>query len=179
MESYRQKYHRRSIRLQGHDYSLNGAYFVTICAWNRECLFGEIATCEMRLNDLGLMVEKWWLKLSAKFTSVETDAYMVMPNHLHGIIMMVGADPRVCPDWGAHAGAPLPSVVQWFKTMTTNEYFRRAKECCQSKQGRKLWQRNYYEHIIRNERTLNAIRGYIEANPQRWANDPENPFGGA
>ena len=95
--------------------------------------------------------------------------------HFHGIIAIVGADPRVCPDLGAHAGAPLHKIVQWFKTVTTNEYLRIIKRQDPNALGLKLWQRNYYEHIIRNETSLNAIREYIRMNHDNWADDPDNP----
>ena len=91
------KYHRRSIRLNDYDYAQEGSYFITICAHNRECLLGDIANGEMSLNEMGTMVKKWWLKLKSKFPLIETDAYVIMPNHFHGIIAAVGADPRVCP----------------------------------------------------------------------------------
>jgi putative transposase len=166
---------RRSIRLRDYDYSQQGAYFVTICTKNRECLFGEIVNGQLIPNAIGLMIQQWWSKLSRKFSSIEIDAHVVMPNHFHGIIMIVGADPCVCPDLGAHTGAPLQKIVQWFKTVTTNEYLRYLKRQDVNTLGLKLWQRNYYEHIIRNERSLNAIRNYILNNPNRWPDDPENP----
>lgn len=76
---------------------------------------------------------------------------------------------------GAHVGAPLPKIVQWFKTMTTNEYIRFAKKNSAKARGSRLWQRNYYEHVIRNEKALKEIRGYIVENPLQWAKDPDNP----
>src|SRR5438445_289882 len=98
----------RPIRLQGYDYSRGGAYFVTICVQNRECLLGDIVDDEMRLNDAARMVERWWAELGNKFPSVETDEYVVMPNHFHGIIVLVGADLCVRPySKGTHAGVPL------------------------------------------------------------------------
>jgi REP element-mobilizing transposase RayT len=197
-----QRHHRRSIRLKGYDYRQPGAYFVTICAQGRACLFGEVVDGEMRLNDAGRMVERWWGELNRKFPHIRTDAFVVMPNHIHGIIVMepVGADLRVCPDgeWGAHtgapqqagtpqqagapqqagtpqqAGAPLPEIVQWFKTMTTNEYIRGVKQSGWTAFRGRLWQRNYYEHIIRNEESLNRLRRYIAENPLRWQLDREN-----
>jgi REP element-mobilizing transposase RayT len=174
-------HHRHSIRLRGYDYSQEGAYFITICTQNRECLFGEIRDCEMILNDAGKMIEKWWAKIVKKFPSVETDEYVVMPNHFHGIVVIVGADPRVRPDAdvntgeGAHMGAPLQRIIQWFKTMSTNEYIQRIKQNGWQPLSGKLWQRNYYEHIIRNERELDEIREYIVNNPLQWALDNENP----
>jgi REP element-mobilizing transposase RayT len=216
---------RRSIRLKGYDYAEAGAYFVTICAQNRECLFGAIVDGEMRMNNARKMLARWWEELPRKFPSVELDEFVVMPNHFHGIVTLadgVGADLRVCPvpqgartaqgacvtvrgarvtaqgahvtaqgahvtvrgahvtAQGAHPGAPLRrlalgEIVQWFKTMTTNEYIRGVKQNGWTPFPGKLWQRNYYEHIIRNENDLNRIREYIFNNPANWANDDENP----
>ena len=120
----------------------------------------------MILNAVGRMVEKWWQELTNKFKLIETDVHVVMPNHFHGILLIVGADLCVCPNYddvctanmGAHTGAPLPRIVQWFKTMTTNDYIRGAKIGTWSRFSGKLWQRNYYEHVIRNEKSLRAIR---------------------
>jgi len=177
------EHHRRSIRLKGYDYSQAGAYFVTVCTQGRVCLFGGVVEGEMRVNVAGRMVEKWWAELSNKFPNVETDEYNVMPNHFHGIVVIVGADLRVCPEptgahdeiTGAHTGAPLPEIVQWFKTMTTNEYIRGVKTSRWPLCPGRLWQRNYYEHIIRNEESLNRIREYIANNPLQWEVDRENP----
>ena len=91
-------HHRRSIRLQEYDYSANGAYFVTICTQGRECLFGDSVDGVMRLNDAGQMLETWWQKLPTKFDAVKVDAHIIMPNHFHGIVRIVGAPPRGCPD---------------------------------------------------------------------------------
>jgi len=182
-----EKHHRRSIRLKGYDYRQVGAYFVTICTQNRACLFGGVADGEMQLNDAGRMIEQWWFELNRKFTTVETDEFVVMPNHFHGIVAItdvtVGADLCVGPaqkgadvgDQGAHIGAPLPTVIQWFKTMTANEYMRGVKTQDWAPFHGKLWQRNYYEHVIRDEETLNRIRQYILDNPARWKYDRENP----
>ncbi len=173
------KHHRRSIRLKDYDYTQAGAYFITVCTKDRACLFGEVVGSDMRLNDAGQMIEKWWLELNHKFPTLKTDACMVMPNHVHGIAITtetVGADLRVGPDMrGAHTGAPLPTVAQWFKTMTTNEYIRGVKQFGWLPFCGHLWQRNYYEHIIRNEESLSRIRQYILDNPARWAFDRENP----
>jgi len=312
-----ERHHRRSIRLRGYDYRAVGAYFITIVAQDRACLFGEVVEGAMRLNDAGRMVERWWLELNCRFPHVLTDAYVVMPNHFHGIVVIhspppdttappdvgadlrvcpdsmgahgvgadlrvrpntrvcpdsggahagaplqrvrpdstgtpdvgadlrvcpdsmgahgvgadlrvrpntrvcpdsggahagaplqrvrpdstgtpdVGADLRVCPDsmgahgvgadlrvrpntrvcpdsGGAHTGAPLPTIVQWFKTMTTNEYIRMVKHAGWTPFQGRLWQRNYYEHIIRNERALERIRDYILTNPLHWHLDREN-----
>lgn len=194
-----EKHHRRSIRLKGYDYAQPGAYFVTIVTQDRACLFGDVVDGQMRLNDAGHMVKRWWDELNRKFPHVQTDAFVVMPNHVHGIIVIepVGADPRVCPDAsgahagapqqsgahtgapqqsGAHAGAPLPEIVQWFKTMTTNEYIRHVRNDRWTPFPGRLWQRNYYEHIIRNDESLDHIRKYIADNPLRWHLDRDNPW---
>ena len=92
------RFDRRSIRLSDYDYSQNGAYFVTICCQNQACLFGEISSGEVSLNDAGKMVEKWWHELANKFPTIELDESIIMPNHFHGIVVIVGADLRVCPD---------------------------------------------------------------------------------
>jgi putative transposase len=145
-------------------------------------------------------IERWWFELNRKFTTIETDEFVVMPNHVHGIVVSpVGADLRVGPgskgahtahqgthvgvplpdsrpaNQGAHTDAPLPKVIQWFKTMTTNEYIRGVKAAAWPSFNRRLWQRNYYEHIARDEDSLNRIRQYIIDNPARWAFDRENP----
>ena len=175
-------HHRRSIRLKGYDYSKACVYFVTICTQNRECLFGEIKDGDVWLNDAGHMVERWWLEMSKKFPTVEIDQYIIMPNHLHGIIWIqyqkvVGADLRVCPKLrqGAHTGAPLHTMMQWFKTMTSNEYIRHVKKHTWPPLQGKLWQRNYYERIIRNEAELIHTSEYILKNPSSWAEDENNP----
>ena len=180
MKSESGKHHRHSMRLRGYDYAQAGAYFVTIVTRDRVCLFGEMVNGEMRLNDGGRMIEQWWFELNRKFSTVETDEFVVMPNHFHGIVVIagvtVGADPRVGPNSeGADAGAPLPTIIQWFKTMTTNEYMRGVKTRSWTPFAGRLWQRNYYEHIVRCENELTRIREYIANNPLQWEMDRENP----
>jgi REP element-mobilizing transposase RayT len=220
MRFHPERHHRRSIRLKGYDYRQAGAYFVTICTQDRAFLFGQVVHDEMRLNDAGKMVYDVWNDLPAFYPGVQTDAFIVMPNHIHGIIILVGADPRVCPnadprvcpaqpsvgvgpraypgsdpraypDSGPRAcpgqpqelGQPqgvaptlgLPDVVHRFKTMTTKRYADGVKRLGWEPFRGRLWQRNYYEHIIRNEESLNRIREYILTNPMRWALDRENP----
>mgnify|MGYP000107575884 CR=1 FL=1 len=174
-----EKQHRRSIRLKGYDYSQAGAYFVTICTKDRLCLFGEVLDGEMRLNDAGRMVWDIWNDLPNHYPGVAVDAFIVMPNHVHGIIILVGAGPRACPGFGQPQGvAPtmgLPDVVHRFKTMTTKRYVDGIRQLGWEPFRGRLWQRNYYEHIIRNEEFLNSIREYILLNPMRWDLDRENP----
>lgn len=154
---------RRSIRLKGYDYTQAGAYFVTICARNRECLFGNIANGEVSLNVAGRMTRSVWDELPNRFSGLELDAFVVMPNHVHGIFVLVGA------------GLALPGlgdIVRAFKSLTAvrvNRLLMRTGP---------LWQRNYYEHIIRNEKELNLVREYIANNPLQWELDRENPICG-
>jgi REP element-mobilizing transposase RayT len=167
--------------LKGYDYSQPGAYFITICTQDRACLFGEVVDGEMRLNDAGQMVQDVWDELPAFYPGVQTDAFIVMPNHIHGIIILVGTGSHACPDEiGQPQGvAPtrlsLPDVVHRFKTMTTKRYIDGVKKFGWTPFRRRLWQRNYYEHIIRNDHALQRIREYIWTNPLRWHLDRENP----
>jgi REP element-mobilizing transposase RayT len=181
MAANRNKRYRRSIRLQGFDYSQAGAYFVTICTQERACLFGDVLDGDMRLNDAGEVVEQCWLAIPIHFPAVVLDAFVVMPNHVHGIVIIidraVGAknfSPLV-PGKNAEVRTPnrspsktLGSIVRGFKIGVT-KWFR------ESRSTEKVWQRNYYEHIIRNEEALSLIRQYIENNPMQWAYDRENP----
>jgi len=183
-------HHRRSIRIPGYDYSQDGWYFVTICTQSRKDMFGEIVKDQMRLNNAGFMVKAWWQKVTGKFPSVQTDEYVVMPNHFHGIINIVGATLCGRPDADmadgklaqthnklgqSHRIAPtLGDIVNWFKTMTTNQYIRDVKQNGWPRFSGKLWQRNYYEHIIRDEDELNRFRRYIANNPANWQTDEEN-----
>jgi REP element-mobilizing transposase RayT len=179
-----QRHHRRSIRLKGYDYSQAGAYFVTICTQNRVCLFGEVAEGEMWFNDAGQMVETVWGELPIFYPGVDIDGFVAMPNHIHGIIVLVGAAPRGRPDLAppqamGQARGPAPTlslsdVVHRFKTMTTKRYADGVKQWGWMPFPDRLWQRNYYEHIIRDEESLNRIRQYIVDNPACWAMDREN-----
>ncbi|MPZ14610.1 MAG: transposase [Chloroflexi bacterium] len=229
--------HRRSIRLKGYDYSLAGAYFVTISTQDRVCLFGDVVARVMRVNEAGRMVSTEWDALSARFPGIDLDAFVVMANHIHGIIVfatrasvgaplvgaldtrssvgapLVGAQatrasvgaPLVgaqatrasvgAPLVGAQAtrasvGAPLVgaldnrattrvaptlgTVVGAYKSRVTVEYTRGVKTKGWPAFRRRLWQRNFYEHIIRNEASLHRIRQYILDNPARWMMDREN-----
>jgi putative transposase len=130
------KHCRRSIRLRVYDYSQAGAYFVTICTKDRECLFGDVLDGGMRLNDAGGMVQKWWHESAEKFRDIELDQSVIMPNHFHGIIKMVGAALCGRPENNIHpskTGQPhrvapmLGDIIDWFKTMTTNEYIRNVR----------------------------------------------------
>jgi putative transposase len=165
---------RKSPRLSGYDYSQDGAYFVTAGVQGRLYLFGEVIEGEMRLNPAGQMIGKWWRELERKFSSLKVDEYhVVMPNHFHGIVFIPELSAPTTA--GGHTGPPLQRVVQWFKTMTTNEYIHGVKEHGWPRFQGSLWQRSFYDHVIRDEASLNRIREYISTNPLRWDLDRENP----
>lgn len=176
------KHHRRSIRLRGYDYSQVGAYFVTICEVNRECIFGEIVDGEMQPNQFCEIVLKWWNDLPKYYSPVELHDFVVMPNHMHGIIAItdVGAgSPRPMasrrPIQGRGNPAPTPTrtlgqLVGYFKFQITKEINQ-----IRDTKYAKVLQRDYFEHIIRNEREWNAIAKYIYDNPANWLVDLDNP----
>lgn len=175
---------RRSIRLKGYDYSRVGAYFVTVCTQDRACLFGNVVDGEMLMNDAGRMVRAEWLALVARFPSIGLDAFVVMPNHVHGIIVIaedpVGAGlvpaPAPACSWATTRVVPtVGDIVGAFKSVTTVVYTRGVRQTGWTPFRGRLWQRNYYEHIIRSEQSLDRIRQYIVGNPLRWHLDRENP----
>ena len=169
---------RRSIRLRGYDYSQAGAYFVTLCTHNRQCLFGEMVDGKMQLNEAGRVVENCWNDIPLHFPHVELDEWVIMPNHVHGILSIA-----VSPDVGAKNFSPLQcslkhqsaqrpcgtsktigSIVRGFKIGVT-KWLRNNTPI------HDVWQRNYWEHIIRNEPELHHIREYIHNNPAQWELD--------
>ena len=166
------EHQRRSTRLRGYDYSQSGAYFVTVCVQNRQSVFGKVTNGRMMLSGAGRMVEEEWLKTPAVRPQVQLDEFVVMPNHFHGIIMIrhesgtVGATRRVAPT-GPTAGS-VGAMMAQFKSIAT----KRMRALGNSSFA---WQRNYYEHIVRDEDSLNRIREYILTNPLRWDLDRENP----
>ncbi len=219
-------HHRKSIRLKGYDYSQAGAYFITICCQNCECRFGKICDGKMVLNDLGIIAHNQWLKLTERFTKIELDVFQIMPNHMHGIIVIndrhVGATLAVAPDnvsdhdiragiWNAHNGnragaSPAPTVapdnvnrhdfvagaeyagdgnragaspaptnetigliVGAYKSLVANTCLNLFK--IRNEIMGNLWQRNYYEHIIRTETSYQIISDYIINNPDKWIYD--------
>jgi len=172
-------HHRRSIRLKNYDYSQPGAYFITICTHNRECLFGDIVDGEMILNEYGEIAKKCWLEIPVHFPNVLLDEYVIMPNHVHGIIIIndnIGENNHLPDIVGAKNFSPLHipkfqspkraigSIIRGYKIGVT-KWFRQKTEIYN------VWQRNYYEHIIRNEGELNQIREYIINNPFNWQSD--------
>ena len=205
MEKVMSFHNRRSIRLKGFDYTRSGLYFITVCTQKREHLFGEVVGGEMVLNSAGKMIEKWWLKLSEKYTYVKLDQFIIMPNHIHGIIEIdnnpVGAIPCNPPidvsiknnsfrknqigdkpimndgDGGENMVSPLRGIgqyVSWFKRMSTNEYIKMVKQGVLKPFDKRVWQRNYWEHIIRNEKEYSNIANYIINNSKKWEMDKLN-----
>ncbi|WP_455638391.1 transposase [Parabacteroides sp.] len=166
MNNYDPKiHHRHSIRLQGYDYSREGLYFVTICVQNRLNIFGEITNGEMKLNEKGKVVEKTWLDLPNHNPNIILDIFCIMPNHFHGIIEItgsVGAGSKPAQNSPNHS---LSEILRQFKTFSS----RRINQLS-GKQG-SVWQRNYYEHIIRNDISYNNIYWYIMNNPEKWEED--------
>jgi REP element-mobilizing transposase RayT len=166
-------HHRRSIRLQGYDYSRAGVYFVTICTQTRECLFGDVADGQMVLNDAGRMAKQCWYAIPGHFPHVGLDMFVVMPNHIHGILFIVDK-PVGTKNFSLLQSKPRGtsktpgSVIRGFKIGVT-------KWLRQNTEFYHIWQRNYYEYIIRNDKELNRIRQYIANNPMKWEVDRENP----
>jgi REP element-mobilizing transposase RayT len=204
-----QKHHRRSIRLKGYDYAQAGAYFITICCQHRQCRFGNIENDQMILNEYGQIAYDEWIALPQRFANCTLDVFQIMPNHMHGIIVLtdtVGAgftpalDAGVNPDHthtptqndgdektgqprflGQPQGLPLPTqplveqpstigdIVGTYKSLVFNQCLDIYKSINQF-MG-KLWQRNYHEHIIRNEESYMNISNYIIHNPENWKGD--------
>ncbi|NOY70253.1 MAG: transposase [Deltaproteobacteria bacterium] len=153
-------HHRRSIRLKGYDYSQTGLYFITVCTQDRLCLFGKIEHGEMLTNDAGKMIKIVWEEISSYYPSFKVHEFVVMPNHFHGIIQIKN-----------ESTMSLPDIVHRFKTLTTKRYTDGVKNNNWSRFKKKLWQRNYYEHIIRNEISYHQILEYVQTNPLKWQED--------
>ena len=169
---------RKKNRLEDYDYSQDGYYFVTICTKNMVERFGEIRDDKMILSPIGEIVDQCWQAIPEHFPNVELDEYVVMPNHVHGVIVIENNN-----DVGVQNFEPLHdkinkfqhiiprslgSIIRGFKIGVT-------KYCRNNNCGNVVWQRNFYDHIIRNERSLTRIREYIHNNPSQWASDRNNP----
>ncbi len=174
-------HHRASIRLQEYDYSSVGAYFVTICTFQRKCLFGEIIDGKMNLNEYGEIVKNEWIKSSEIRQEIELDEWIIMPNHFHAIIFIttfktLEASNSSSPHNRSQGTAPsmkpksLSSLVAGFKSATTASINTKRDAA-----GTPVWQRNYYENIIRNELALEKIRQYVQNNPISWEIDQLHP----
>ncbi|MBL7072454.1 MAG: transposase [Candidatus Omnitrophica bacterium] len=170
---------RKSIRLKDYDYAQTGGYDVSICAHGDKCIFGVVKNGEMFLSDCGKIVDKCWNEIPEHFPHVELDEHIVMPNHMHGIIVIGGEN----DDNNVGAGFPRPDnetagkgrgnraptlgqIVAYFKYGSTKQI-----NAMRNTPGARLWQRNFYEHVIRNEPDLNRVREYIVYNPAKWEED--------
>lgn len=200
---YNHNFHNRnSIRMQGYDYSQPGAYFITICTHHKECLFGEINSGKMKLSTLGEIAYYQWIQLPYRFATIKLDTFVIMPNHLHGIIIINetqhpisrrgeagenrhGSSPKIqispaspsnTNDYSLDVSKPggtisgsIGAIIQNFKSLTT----RKINILLRSR-NKPIWQRNYYEHIIRGETDYERIVEYIENNPISWVDDEYN-----
>jgi len=190
---------RQSIRLKGYDYSQSGLYFITICCYQRECLFGNIINSQIILNNFGQLIKEEWLKSAEIRKEIEFDDFVIMPNHFHGIVIInqeinsdfmkndvdfqdnnVGANGR-SPLQQIQSSRPkismkpksISSLIAGFKSATTKKI-----NIIRNTPQNPVWQRNYYDHIIRNDESLARIREYVQNNPLSWENDqlhPNNP----
>jgi len=168
---------RQSVRLKRYDYSSSGGYFVTICADGKRCLFGSVVNERMVLNEWGAVADRQWQDLPAHHPNVELDYYVVMPNHVHGILLIHGQQPGTAGraptfprTFGQAIAGSLATVVGSYKSGVT-----RRVNALRTSPDASLWQRNYHEHVIRDEEELAAIRQYIVDNPLKWSVDRENP----
>ncbi len=166
------RHHRRSIRLRGYDYRRPGAYFVTICTQGRVCLLGDVIDGVVQLKEAGRIVTNTWADLPNHYAHMTGDAFIIMPNHVHAIVVLhsTGADGNVGAGLKpAPTSHGLPEIARALKTFSA-----RRINLARATPGAPVWQRNYYEHIIRDDESLNRIRRYIQDNPQRWAVDHEH-----
>ena len=184
MSNIKNKPNRRSIRFKGYDYTSPGWYYITICTHQQECIFGNIRNGEMVLSPIGKIAQKYWLEIPDHFKHVELDEFVVMPNHIHGIIIIndnrrgvrsnAPTEPnnninpenyfsQISPQSGT-----LGVIIRAYKSSVT-------RWCRKNNYDQSIWQRNYYEHIIRNDKELYEIRKYIINNPMKWELDNEHP----
>lgn len=166
------RYHRRSIRLRDYDYTQNGAYFVTTCAHERRCIFGQVVNDAMALNAWGQIVTEEWEQTAILRPTIELDAFVVMPNHVHGILVIVDDGRGMMHhaptkrEFSKPIANSLSTIMGTFKAAVTRHINR-----LPNPPNHPIWQRNYYEHIIRSEQSLNTIRAYVTGNPAQWAED--------
>ncbi len=156
---------RKTIRLKNYDYSQSGYYFVTVCVQNRQCCLGKIENREMILNEFGRIVKKQWLWLKQQYASVDLDIFQIMPNHFHGILVLVGNG----RDHSLQAKIkPVPQLIGAFKTTSSKDIHLQGLPNFS-------WQKSFYDHIIRKDGSLDKIREYILNNPKQWEMDEDNP----
>ena len=167
---------RRSIRLRGFNYASSGAYFLTLVTEHRRCLFGAIVSEKLQASSMGEIALEEWLAGPVHRREIELGNFCLMPNHLHAIVSIVThaqaleGDPRVAPTPGGPGRGSIGALVSGYKAAVTKRYRREISE-----PDAVVWQRNYYEHVIRDQEDWYRIEEYILANPRRWAEDAENP----
>ncbi len=179
-----EKNHRRSIRLKGYDYSRNGTYFITICSRNRECIFSELAPGVgaglapariqepfFQLTEIGKIIENNWRDIPKLYKDVDIVEYIIMPNHIHGILVISTNHRRAT----ARVAPTLSQIIGAFKSKCVIDYLRFIRNNQLNEIG-KIWQRNYYERIIRDKEESDKFRKYIRNNPYKWAEDENNPI---
>ena len=190
-------HHRRSIRLKGYDYTREGFYFITICTQNRINLFGEIIEGKMNLNEAAQMVRENYYDLEIRFPNIKCNEFIIMPNHFHCIIQinafnatvgsglvpdLKGQPPQKVQPIETKKGQPqgiaptkesptIGNIIGAFKSLTTNAYISGVRNYKWKPFNKRFWERNYYEHIIRNEKSFNNISNYIKQNPEKWEDD--------
>jgi len=152
--------YRKQLRLKDYDYTQVGVYFLTICIHQRACLLGDIIDETMVLNAAGHMIAQRWQDIPSQFPTTALDMWVVMPNHHHGIIVL-----------NHDSSVSISKIVQWFKIVTTKNYIHRVKTDSWEPFSGRLWQINFYDHIVRKNDDLARVRDYIENNPQRWQID--------
>jgi REP element-mobilizing transposase RayT len=157
--------------LRGYDYDSPSNSFVTICTQNRACLFGDIQDGMLTMSTAGLVMESWWLAIPRAFPEVELDAVVVMPNHVHGILL----DGTMADTPGETSLPSLSRVIQRFKGQSTNDYMVGVRTDGWRRFEGRLWQKGYYEHIIRSDREIDRIRDYVDGIPLHWPDDEYNP----
>ncbi|CAA6805007.1 MAG: Unknown protein [uncultured Sulfurovum sp.] len=153
--------HRKSIRLKTWDYSQNGLYFITICTKNREHLFGEIIDETMLLSDMGLLAQKYWYEIPKHFDFVFLDSFVVMPNHIHGVIEI--RREKAVKKFENQPKGTVSSIIGSYKSIVTKK--------CRLIDASFGWQSRFHDHIIRNDKSLEKIRAYVIANPKNWKDD--------
>jgi putative transposase len=162
---------RKRLRLPTRDYSQAGSYFMTICTHEKKCVLGSVGSARVQLSRIGEIVRATWNALPERFPRVVLDELVIMPNHLHAILILVGGvNMSKMPATGRAAHASLADVIGAFKSISTIHVNRLLNS-----KGSPLWQRSYFEHVIRNGEDLKNIQRYILENPLRWSLDEENP----
>jgi len=174
-------HHRRSIRIPNYDYTQPGAYYITVTSFDRRKIFGQIMEGKVILSEIGSIVLSEWTRIEKRFKKISLGSFVIMPNHIHGIIIINGRDtgdfvlnsniqnlPRVPTGerFGAPVSGSIPTILRSFKSSTTQRCHTEF-----TKRVPRIWQKGYYEHVIRNSEDMDRISAYIEANPSNWEKD--------